>query len=392
FGPTRLKLVRVVESMVLLASPQIDALLAPSGILPACLDLFFSFPSCSMLHQSVANMLVHVIEGGRERRVLQKVVVGELDLLGRLLECFKKNDEVCGASKGLRLGFMGHVIIVCQAIVHATSEDLDDDDDETSEGPAPSPGDPTSDFFGTVSASPSYPAWSEFVMSTLATETAIQSTPLGGVFNASADMSDDFGIDNGDMDIAASMIAQMNIAGSTGVKLGMGGIMESLGLNGSDIGGDDDDDEEDDAEGDGSKTLNYDDIINNRDVLTRKEYDISDDDVVEVQEGSSSEEEEGEGGGAAAAAAAAPQPPAAEAWAAFDDMGGEGGIAVNTAVAGAEGAEPEFGISPIAGNPMDAVEEGGGEAEGGDKVDAWGGEDPFAGFEGSKSARDDFFG
>ena len=110
----------------------------------------------------------------------------------------------------MRLGFMGHVIIVCQAIVHATSEDLDDDD--TLDATAATNGSaPESDFFNTVSASPSYAAWSDFVMSALATETAIQSTPLGGHVSPSrdADLSDDFGLDANDMDVAAGMIASM---------------------------------------------------------------------------------------------------------------------------------------------------------------------------------------
>ena len=93
-GVTRLKVARCVEAMVLLASPGVDAALASSQALPACLDCMFRFESASLLHQSVANLLVHAIEGGVRRRQLQRTLLEDCGVLKRLLDCFKGNEEV----------------------------------------------------------------------------------------------------------------------------------------------------------------------------------------------------------------------------------------------------------------------------------------------------------
>eukprot|EP00588_Corethron_pennatum_P031372 CAMPEP_0194320952 /NCGR_PEP_ID=MMETSP0171-20130528/17216_1 /TAXON_ID=218684 /ORGANISM="Corethron pennatum, Strain L29A3" /LENGTH=1675 /DNA_ID=CAMNT_0039078669 /DNA_START=110 /DNA_END=5137 /DNA_ORIENTATION=+ len=120
-GLSRLRIVRLVESLVLLAHPPVDSLLRRHGAVSACLDLFFEFVWCSMVHQSVANMLVHVVEGGAERTALQSHLVLELRLLGRLVEAHGRNAEAVAErpDRPVRLGYMGHVIIVCQAIDHA---------------------------------------------------------------------------------------------------------------------------------------------------------------------------------------------------------------------------------------------------------------------------------
>ena len=87
-GPARLRIVRLLESLVLLGNETVDALLCKSPALELCLDLFWSFPWCSMLHQSVANLLVHVLEGGPERVDLQKYFINRCGLVRRLMESF----------------------------------------------------------------------------------------------------------------------------------------------------------------------------------------------------------------------------------------------------------------------------------------------------------------
>lgn len=87
-GPARLRIVRLLESLVLLGNETVDALLCKSPALELCLDLFWSFPWCSMLHQSVANLLVHVLEGGPERVDLQRYFINRCGLVRRLMESF----------------------------------------------------------------------------------------------------------------------------------------------------------------------------------------------------------------------------------------------------------------------------------------------------------------
>jgi len=58
-GLSRLRIVRLIEALVLLAHPIVDEQLVKANSIRICLDLFFAFEWCSMLHQSVANLLVH---------------------------------------------------------------------------------------------------------------------------------------------------------------------------------------------------------------------------------------------------------------------------------------------------------------------------------------------
>lgn len=58
-GVSRLRIVRLIEALVLLAHPIVDEELVKANSIQICLDLFFKFEWCSMLHQSVANLLVH---------------------------------------------------------------------------------------------------------------------------------------------------------------------------------------------------------------------------------------------------------------------------------------------------------------------------------------------
>mmetsp|Transcript_49849 Transcript_49849/g.57540 ORF Transcript_49849/g.57540 Transcript_49849/m.57540 type:complete len:1085 (+) Transcript_49849:234-3488(+) len=312
-GSSRLRVVRLLESLVLLGNPEIDSLLCESSCLEVCLDLFWKFQWCSMLHQSVANLLVHVFEGQNSRSELQSYILLKCNLLGRLMYSFwdkadegiasivndsnavvseslmamkdKDNppappssvasekgsmDEVLPVSDDdvdaameqqqdcisinvidtegskysdesnenkmevnpmgdrypaefFRLGYMGHVIIICQALVHACTEDNDNNspsleshdysekmsvdgeivevnlrkDERESpkqdEDSGTLPGFSTDGSIPTSEASPNshmlaqlvnmHPLgkiWQDFVSTTLASETVLQTTPLGG--------------------------------------------------------------------------------------------------------------------------------------------------------------------------------------------------------------------
>ncbi|KAG7355772.1 SIT4 phosphatase-associated protein [Nitzschia inconspicua] len=323
-GSSRLRIVRLLESLVLLGDPNVDAILCSSDCLEVCLDLFWKFQWCSMLHQSVANLLVHVFEGQNARSELQSYFVDRCNLLGRLMDSFWEGTEDCIPSpanisnaeisltlmnqkdgtcefqpissvvsekgsadndilpvsdddvdaameqqedaisslpldpesstgeqqqgddgpgcndvpdhtpaQSFRLGYMGHVIIICQALVHACTND------GKSEGASLAGVTTTEESNGEletfvnkmngeeqalhshqnnvtalergragesvatedtpsmvplvlaqlVDAHPLSKNWQEFIGTTLATETAIQSSPLGG-FQGGAQGSD----------------------------------------------------------------------------------------------------------------------------------------------------------------------------------------------------------
>eukprot|EP00531_Pseudo-nitzschia_arenysensis_P000473 CAMPEP_0116117554 /NCGR_PEP_ID=MMETSP0329-20121206/1633_1 /TAXON_ID=697910 /ORGANISM="Pseudo-nitzschia arenysensis, Strain B593" /LENGTH=1038 /DNA_ID=CAMNT_0003611123 /DNA_START=233 /DNA_END=3349 /DNA_ORIENTATION=- len=364
-GSSRLRIVRLLESLVLLGNNKIDSVLCDSSCLEVCLDLFWKFQWCSMLHQSVANLLVHAFEGQNSRSELQSYFIERCNLIGRLMYSFwtkepetnissiisassvelsesvtgqkdsdSENSPVSDASgekesgttsdvlpvsdddvdvameqsipglqgaqssdsndtklDSLRLGYMGHVIIICQALVHACTEEGDaptvdssgipremvdeqgqlgshlgegsgervpkqtDDsytDDYTSAYTS-TDGDTLTDALilaRLVKKHPLGKIWKDFVVTTLASETALQTTPLGG-FQAptlGADplhmhrpgleddgaYDDDDGeaptlpqrgllvdgdvidMDDNDLEVAANMMAGLNLAQVTG--------------------------------------------------------------------------------------------------------------------------------------------------------------------------------
>lgn len=88
-GSSRLRIVRLLESLVLLSIRDIDLVLCSSDCLQICLDLFWDFPWCSMLHQSVANLLVHVLEGGEHRFDLQLYFLTRCNLPKLLIDSFE---------------------------------------------------------------------------------------------------------------------------------------------------------------------------------------------------------------------------------------------------------------------------------------------------------------
>lgn len=87
-GMSRLRIVRLLESLVLLGESNVDSLLCESDCLEICLNLFWKFQWCSMLHQSVANLLVHVFEGANARSDMQEYFLVKCNLLGRLMDSF----------------------------------------------------------------------------------------------------------------------------------------------------------------------------------------------------------------------------------------------------------------------------------------------------------------
>ena len=331
FGITRLKLVRVIEAMVILESPEMDDLLSSSAIIASCVRAFFKFSWCSLLHQSVANMLVHVIEGGNKRATLQDYLINDLGIIPMLLDCFEGEEgadpnQPAKHDQRTRKGLMGHVIIICQAIVHAWTEGDGDwsDSGQPYSGQPSIPSRSSNNFARTLESSDHFERWQEFASTKLSDETIVQSTPLGGGTPPRQDMSDeDFGLDSHDVDAAATMIASLNMAASGaggGVKLGMDGLTFNSGIGAFDgsqedsqahpapghprlpeirvgdvgYGGPFADDPVDNSEvsemgsssfGVASSALGgtsryFDDIINN--VNGRKNYDVGEDDVVEV--------------------------------------------------------------------------------------------------------------
>lgn len=67
-GQRGLQLIKLVEAVVRLASPHVDAAMCEEGLFQTCLDLFFHFRNHSLLHLSVQRIIITVIESDRSRR------------------------------------------------------------------------------------------------------------------------------------------------------------------------------------------------------------------------------------------------------------------------------------------------------------------------------------
>jgi len=150
-GVPRLRGVRVLEALILLGEEEIDEVLMSKengggDLIKIACDLFWEMEWCSGLHQSIANMIVHgkfnlrkisnpfqerkkshnlsfvinfhaVLEGRNKRYFAQNYLINEYNLLEKLLHAFEKSKEILEKKK-IRLGYMGHVIIICQALEH----------------------------------------------------------------------------------------------------------------------------------------------------------------------------------------------------------------------------------------------------------------------------------
>jgi len=101
-GTSRLKIIRLLESLVLLGDSSIDSVLEQSDCLEKSLDLFWQFEWCSMLHQSAANLLVHIFEGGTSRCGLQKYFLIRCGLIQKLVDSFGCDDNIATSSPAVK--------------------------------------------------------------------------------------------------------------------------------------------------------------------------------------------------------------------------------------------------------------------------------------------------
>ncbi|KAF8607974.1 SAPS-domain-containing protein [Ceratobasidium sp. AG-I] len=86
------------------------------------LDFFFEFPWNNFLHNAVYDMLHQILTGRVDNELSRRVTIGmfrDARLVHRILEGSRRNDDVSTQQKGLRLGYMGHLILISDDIVAA---------------------------------------------------------------------------------------------------------------------------------------------------------------------------------------------------------------------------------------------------------------------------------
>ena len=124
-GTSRLKILRLLESLVLLGDSSIDSALENSDCLEKCLDLFWQFEWCSMLHQSVANLLVHVFEGGISRCGLQKYFLIRCGLIQKLIDSFGCDDNIATSCPAVKSSSSGEEENQAAPSPNPSSDDID---------------------------------------------------------------------------------------------------------------------------------------------------------------------------------------------------------------------------------------------------------------------------
>ncbi|CAE7183181.1 unnamed protein product [Rhizoctonia solani] len=92
------------------------------NIVSTILDFFFDFPWNNFLHNAIYDMLHQILTGRVDTELSRRVTIGmfrDARLVYRILEGSRRNDTVAAQQKGLRLGYMGHLILISDDIVAA---------------------------------------------------------------------------------------------------------------------------------------------------------------------------------------------------------------------------------------------------------------------------------
>jgi len=89
-----------------------------AGIIKTCLDLFFQLYWNNFLHRIVFELVQSILEGKSDALRLE-LLKPENTLIDRILAANNKNEEFSLQPKGNRLGFMGYITIISQAIIKA---------------------------------------------------------------------------------------------------------------------------------------------------------------------------------------------------------------------------------------------------------------------------------
>ncbi|KAG8735592.1 hypothetical protein FRC12_018000 [Ceratobasidium sp. 428] len=92
------------------------------NVVSTILDFFFDFPWNNFLHNAVYDLLHQILTGRVDNELSRRVTIGmfrDARLVHRILEGSRRNDVVSAQQKGLRLGYMGHLILISDDIVAA---------------------------------------------------------------------------------------------------------------------------------------------------------------------------------------------------------------------------------------------------------------------------------
>lgn len=171
-GFHRLKIIEFFAILVRTNYKCVDDAIVKSNVLNVCLDLFFRYCWNNFLHTTVEQMIQGILDGENEE--LKKSLLVDCKLLKRIVDATQENESEIAKTKGVRRGYMGHLITISQVLLQTASTDavVDKILNET-------------------------PEWLEYVKGPLAQTRAIQATRLADYvssdFNEEQEEVDEYG-------------------------------------------------------------------------------------------------------------------------------------------------------------------------------------------------------
>ncbi|CAH0547223.1 unnamed protein product [Brassicogethes aeneus] len=117
-GNTRLQIVKLFATLISSNNEELLQDVVTLGTFQVLLDLFFKYPWNNFLHTQVENCLVSALqtyvsdETDENSNALCKHLLVNCKLIQRILEAWKENDELQAQEKGIRQGYMGHLISI----------------------------------------------------------------------------------------------------------------------------------------------------------------------------------------------------------------------------------------------------------------------------------------
>ena len=205
-GVRRLQLVELICELVHSDFDEVFAALAGQGqenLMQLCLDTFFKFEWNNMLHRIVMGALIAIVERGQNEPApageewkadgeaasahggvvaLCRSLFVEYNLLDRILQAYRENDEYAKQPKGCQKGYMGFLHHVCNGLVEAADQPVLTDGNDQGGVDADGEGDEgeSSDANLILCFLQGHQAWEDFVDTQLEEINRIERTALGG--------------------------------------------------------------------------------------------------------------------------------------------------------------------------------------------------------------------
>lgn len=115
FGIHRLKIVEFLLALIKTNHAKVDEELIAHGVLSKCLDVFFTYKWNNFLHAIIEQIIFSVIDGENEELTFS--LFSQTKLADRIIEAWKENEDEIAKPKGMRRGYMGHLMNIIGYIV-----------------------------------------------------------------------------------------------------------------------------------------------------------------------------------------------------------------------------------------------------------------------------------